>query len=316
MDTRQKNPGQRRDGPAGAATKSTQRRAARSRIKKSADVQVVYTQPKPFNRSRFLLRLITVITVVLALTFGMSIFFKVDKSAITVAGAQKYKPEEIIAASGIQDGENLLTLSEPGISGKIITQLPYVQKVRVGIKLPDTVNIEVQELDVAYAVEANDGTWWLMDAGGKLVDKINSAAAKKYTQILGVRLQGAVLGQQAIADEPEAQTQTDSTEESQTLPTVVTVKGSDRLDAVLSVLHSLEENGVIGQIASIDVTNINSLQMWYGEQFLVSLGDTSRMDYKISCMKAAAGQMEDYESGELDVSFTIRPDEVVYTPLQ
>ena len=316
METRQKNPGQRQRASAGAAAKSAQRRAVQSQKKKSADVQVVYTQPKPFNRSRFLLRLITVITVVLALTFGMSIFFKVDKSAITVAGAQKYKPEEIVAASGIQDGENLLTLSEPGISGKITTQLPYIKQVRVGIKLPDTVNIEVVELDVAYAVEANDGSWWLMDASGKLVDKINSAAAKKYTQIIGVRLQGAALGQQAVAEEPEAQTQTDATEESQTLPTVVTVKGSDRLDAVLSILRSLEENSVIGQIASIDVTNLNSLQMWYGEQFLVTLGDSSQLNYKISCMKAAANQMEDYESGELDVSFTIRPDEVVYTPLQ
>lgn len=320
MDTRQKNPGQRQRSSADVATKSAQRKAAQSRVRKNGDVQVVYTQPKPFNRSRFLLRLITVITVVLALTFGMSIFFKVDKDVITVSGAQKYKPEEIIAASGIQDGENLLTLSEAGISGKITTQLPYVNKVRVGIKLPDTVNIEVEELDVAYAVEGNDGTWWLMDAGGKLVDKINSAVAKKYTQILGVQLQEASLGQQAVAAEPEEETQPDSTdnttEESQSMPTVVTVKGSDRLDAVLSILHNLEENSVIGQIASIDVTNLNSLQMYYGDQFLVNLGDSSQLNYKISCMKAAVNQMEDYESGELDVSFTIRPDEVVYTPLQ
>ena len=315
MDTRQKRSAPRQSASGGAATKSTQRKAARSQTRKSGDVQVVYTQPKPFNRSRFLLRLITVIAGVLALTFGMSIFFKVDKRAITVSGAQKYKPEEIIAASGIQDGENLLTLREAGISGKIITQLPYIKQVRVGIKLPDTVNIEVVELDVAYAVEAEDATWWLMDAGGKLVDKITSTAAKKYTRILGVQLQNPVAGQQAVAAEPEAETQPDTTEESHTEPITLTVKGSQRLDAVISILQCLEDNGIVGQIASIDVTSLNSMQMWYEEQFLVNLGDSAQLNYKIRCMKAAVNQMEDYESGELDVSFTVRPNEVVYTPL-
>ena len=31
-------------------------------------------------------------------------------------------------------------------------------------------------------------------------------------------------------------------------------------------------------------------------------------------MKSAIDEMEDYESGELDISFTIRPDEIIYTP--
>lgn len=311
METRQKKTSQR--PPSGSARRKPRRSAPR----KNGDVQVVYTQPKPFNRSRFLLRLLTVITVVLALTFGMSIFFKVDKSAITVSGMSKYKPEEIIAASGIQDGENLLGLSEPGISGRIITQLPYISKVRIGIKLPDTVNIEVTELSVVYAVASGDGNWWLMDSDGKLVDKITGAAAKSYTRIVGVELiNDSAIGQQAVAREPEIETQPDTTQESTEVPTVAVVRNSDLLAAAISILQHLEQNGVVGLIDSIDVTHLNSLQMQYGDQFRVNLGDTDRLDYKISCMKAAVAKMEDYESGELDVSFTINPKEVIYTPLQ
>ena len=308
METRQK----RENASHHARRKATGR-------KPKADAHVVYTQPKPFNRNRFLLRLVTVIAVVLALTFGLSIFFKVDKDAITVSGAEKYKPEQVVAASGIQDGENLLTLSEPGISGKIITQLPYILRVRVGIKLPDTVNIEVTELDIAYAIEDREGSWWLMAADGKLVDRINSAAAKKYTRVLGVQLADCVIGQQAVAAEQEQSTETttDATEESvAAMPTVAEARGSDRLAAAVTILQQLEANGVIGDVTDVDVTNLNTLQLQYEDRFLVSLGDSARMDYKISCLKAAVEQMEDYESGELDVSFTVRPDQVVYTPQQ
>ena len=218
------------------ATKERKRRTKRApskqRVQKPADAEIVYTQPKPFNRNRFLLRLATVAAVVLALVFGMSIFFKVDDEKITVAGNQKYFVNDIIEAAGIRDGENLLTLNRAKISGKIIAQMPYIKSVRIGIKLPDTVNIEIVEMDVVYAVEAADQTWWLMDSSGKLVEKISASAAKGYTQVLGVRLESPAVGSQAVAEEPVPD-QTDSA--GQTVP--VTVRGSERLNTVVSILQ-------------------------------------------------------------------------------
>ena len=43
-------------------------------------------------------------------------------------------------------------------------------------------------------------------------------------------------------------------------------------------------------------------------------GDTSRLDYKVDCMNDAILQMSDYQSGVLDISFTIWPNQVGYTP--
>ena len=67
---------------------------------------VVYTQPGPFNRNRFLLHLAAIVAVVFALLFGMSLFFKVE--VVTVAGANKYTEWDVCQAAGIQMGENLL----------------------------------------------------------------------------------------------------------------------------------------------------------------------------------------------------------------
>lgn len=298
MDTKEKN-----------RKRTVKRRPAAAGTRKTApSPDVVYTQPKPFSRNRFLLRLLTVVAVVLALTFGMSIFFKVK--TVTVTGAEKYTAWEIREASGIQEGENLLTLSDAMISGKITAKLPYVKKVRVGIKLPDTVNIEIEELDVVYAAEGDDGTWWLMNAQGGIVEQTNASVADEHTKIVGVKLAAPKVGQQAVAAEPVAET----TPEGETVP--VTTYARERLSTVISILQYLEENGVVGAIASVDVTDMGALEIWYGQRYQVTLGDTTQLGHKIKSMKLAIDQMHEYQTGVLDVSFTTWPDEVGYTPFE
>lgn len=279
---------------------------------------VVYTQPEPFNKQRFILRLLTVLAVVLALVFGMSIFFKVGEESnedgeavpkIYVSGTNKYTSADIVEASGVKAGENLLTLRKSEISGRILEQLPYVVQVRVGIKLPDTVNIEIVETDVVYAMEASDGSWWLIRSDGKVVEKTNGADAKQTTVISGVKLDNPKVGEQAVAKEPEVE-QSESEEQQ------VQVRASEQLDAVLQILTNLESNGVIGDVASIDVTRLNNIELWYADRYQVYLGDSARLDYKVSAMKAAVDEMKTTNRGALDVSFTIKEKEVVFTPFE
>lgn len=287
------------------ATKEKTR--GRSGARRQSDV--VYTQPKPFQRGRFLLHLATVVAVVLALIFGMTIFFKVQN--ITVVGSEKYSQWDVAQASGIQTGENLLTVSRAKISGKIKTALPYVKSVRVGITLPDTVNLQIEELDVFYSIQDETGDWWLMAADGKILEKTTEAKSLENTRVQGVLLATPEPGKQAVAAEPVPE---ETLEDGETVP--VTVKGSERLQAAVSLLKSLETNGIIGKAASVNVEDLTGIELWYGQQYQVFIGDTSRLDYKLASMKAAVGQMNDYQSGELDVSFTTWPDEVGFTPFQ
>lgn len=306
-------------------TKQTKRPAPRSRQSRTApwrnpsSADIVYTPPKPFNRNRFLLRLATVVAIVLAILLGMSIFFKVKN--VYVSGINKYSAWDVKEASGIQEGENLITLNRAKIAGSIKTNLPYADDVRVGIKLPDTVNIEITELDVVYAVQASDNTWWLMDASGRIVDRSSASAAKAHTQVLGVRLETPEIGQTATAAQPQqettAPTQTDDDAQQDSvsvLPNIPVITASQQLDDALQILRTLEAKGIIGGIASVDVTDISDLQMWYGQNCQIKLGDHSRLDYKIASMKAAIAQMGQFQSGTLDVSFTTWPNEVWYNP--
>lgn len=258
--------------------------------------EVVYLAPKPFSRNRLILRLATVVAVVLALMMGLSIFFKVEK--IEVSGCSQYTAWQIQQASGIEYGDQLLTFSVPRAAGKIRNALPYVKTVRIGISLPDTVKIEIVETAVTYGFEDQNGNLWLVDSAGKIVEQ--ATAGSRYAKISGVTIDNPVVGGQALAH-PDDGIPTDP--EGNTLP--VTVTAGQKFNAILQIAQGLERYGIIGQIASVDVTDYYGIQLWYGEKFHVLLGDTNELDRKIRYLKAFVDDYTEnrpYEAGVLDLT--------------
>lgn len=286
--------------------KRTPRKSENSRPKTPTPA-VIYTQPLPFNRDRLIVQLITVTAVVLAIVMGLSVFFKVKN--VTVTGADTYSAWAVREASGISEGDKLLTFSKIRAASQIMANLPYVKGVRIGIKLPDTVNIMIEEESVVYAVKSSDGQWWMMDSDGRVVEQANNAKAATATQLLGVTLEAPAVNQKGIATE---MTPSETNELGELIP--VTTTGAQRLTAALQIFKALESNDIVGEAASVDVTSTEDIILWYGTRYQVNLGDTSRLDYKIDCMNDAILQMSDYQSGVLDVSFTIWPNQVGYTP--
>lgn len=305
--TRTRRPAKGRPAP----NKPPQRR--RKPVKKRGQPQqapeVVYTPAPAMSRRKLLLRLLTVVAVVIALLFGMAVFFRVDVEKTTVSGNNKYTAWEILQASGIEDGEGLLSLSRIAACGKIITALPYVKDVRIGISLPDTVRIYVQELPVTYACQSETGTWWLLSSEGKLVEQIDATSASNYTVLRGFVLASAHQGGTAQALETSSGGGTAPEGES----TVITVTNAHRLSVALEILQALESCGSIGQVSNLDVSDTGEITMRYGSRFEILLGDDSRLPYKIRFMTQAIAQMAEYQSGVLDVSFRLR-EEAILTP--
>ena len=275
---------------------------------------VIYTQPAAFNRDKLIVQLISVLSVVIAMMIGLSVFFKVGR--ITVSGAETYQPWTIVENSGISKGDNLLTFSRAKAVSQILANCPYVKDVRIGIKLPDTVNIEIVESDVVYAIKDEQGTWWLMNSDAKVSEMINGSRASNYTQVLGVTLSSPKIGETGVATEIQTE-QTDPTEEvAGTMPTVATIviSGAQRLNTAKEILKALEDNDIVGEAASVNVTDVDNIELWYGSRYQVELGDSNNLTYKIACMYDAILQMSDYETGVLDVSFNTWTDQVAYTP--
>lgn len=325
MDTREKErksrprPAAGRKAPAGRkpvkATAAPQKRAAgaktnpKRRPPKKPETDrvtpdVVYLPAQRFSRSRLILQLLTVTAVVAALLLGVSVFFKVD--TVVVSGSNKYSEWDIKQASGIEAGDHLLTLGRAEAAAKIFAKLPYVESARIGIKLPDTVMIEIVEIEVTYAIKAVEGGWWLVSAGGKIVEKAADGEQESHTKILGVELENPVPCEVAQAHQTAPGT------DAQGNPIPITVTQAQRLTTALNIADYLELNGLIGKAASVDVTNMGDIQLWYGSQYQVKLGDNTQLNYKISLLKSTVETLDAHESGVLDITLTREDNKVVY----
>lgn len=274
--------------------------------------QLTYTEPKPFNRKKFMLQLLIVAAVVIALVFVMSLFFKLGSTeeAVLVAGNDRYTTAQVIEAAGIREGDSILFMNRAKIRARILQQLPYVRSVRVGIKLPNTVNIEVTESQVLYSVEALDGNWWLLNDQGKVLEQTNWVDAKDHTVCKGLRIQIPEAGQQAVAADPEPTLDP----EGNTLPLVLT--GEQTLSTVLQICQLLERFGVLGEAASISIEDPVNIQVWYGERFRIDLGDHQNLEKKLGYAVSAMEELEDHRTGVIDVSFTINANQPVFTAFE
>lgn len=279
---------------------------------------VIYTQPQTFNRNRLMVQLITITAVVAAVVMSLAVFFKVEH--ITVSGAEVYDLYAIEKASGIQKktttepGDNLLTFSRPRAGALIKANLPYVDTVRFGIKLPGTVNIIIEEDDVVYAIKDQNDAWWLINSDGRVVEQGTGSKAANHTQVLGVRIESPVPDTIAMAVETVSTETYPENDPNAGQPVPVVLTNAQRLTAALQILQALEANDIVGAAASVDVSRLEDIILWYGTRYQVNLGDSANLEYKISCMNDVILQMSDYQSGILDISFTIWPDQVGYTP--
>ena len=266
---------------------------------------VIYTAPKPMRRGVFVWKLISMAAVVAAVFLGLSVFFRVD--TIAVAGADKYTPWMIREASGVNTGDALLSISEAKVASRIQMKLPYVDEIKVGIRRPGTVEIQVTELQVTYSIEDEAGGWWLISSSGRAVEPVSIDKALGYTRIDGLTIRTPEAGEQIravpgrMADGDGNPIEMDQTDADQ------------QLAAVIGVMTGLEKNRIIGRITRIDVSSVTDIRLEYPQLLTVRLGDDQQLDYKISYLAAAVKQLEANQSGELDLTFEYTED-AIFTP--
>lgn len=266
-----------------------QRRRKKAKRTRQPEPQVHYVPAKPLDRRRLLVRLVATFAVVVALVMGVSIFFKVR--SIQVTGNSLYSAERIIEASGIETGANLLSFGKDRAAWRIKDNLEYVNAVQIGIKFPDVVIIYVTEDLVTYSVKDEDGQWWLMNADGKILEQVTADKARESTQILGI-----------TACAPQANQPLQVTPQTQQVEGETSVTAQDKLSAVREILRYLEDNGITGEVTTVDVTQLYAIELWYGEQYQVLFGGPTQLNYKVQFMAQVVEKLADYQTGVIDLT--------------
>ena len=128
---------------------------------------------KQLKRKRNIRKAIVAVGFLLVLTIFVSpililTLFRVK--SFTVEGTSTYSNEEIISASGIILGKNLLFADLDEAAENIEKTLPYTDEVQITKKLPDEIIIRYETTEKAYAIGMSNGLYALTDSNLKVLE--------------------------------------------------------------------------------------------------------------------------------------------------
>ena len=234
-------------------------------------------------RSSALGKLIIMLAVVAAIVFGVAIFFKVN--TIEIQGNTVYSADQIIEASQIQQGDNLLTVNKALAVGNIKAALPYVEDVSIARSLPDGIIIQVRESvisfkesQLAFAAATDTNTVWLISPSGKALERIEPAAFNENPHINGLLISTPTEGEAVSSPTPTA------------------------LAAALDVMKELDGTGLLEHIRVIDVEKEYDMSIWYDERYEIKLGGTDELAYKIRYLCSILDQLSEFQAGTIDLT--------------
>ena len=209
---------------------------------------------------------IAILTVALLGVLGISAFLRIIE--IEVVGARRYSKEEIIRASGISIGDNILFINTDNAINKIKATLPYVKEVIIEYDIPDTVHISISEAE-AFATIMDSGGLLVIDAAGRVLDK-TEVAPDNLIDIKGFTPNNSTIGNALRAFAGD----------------------ETRLRYLKEVLEAIETEGIGSEISTIDVSSIANISFRYRGRFTVMLGTTDNIRYKFGTLAVIVEEIE------------------------
>ena len=236
------------------------------------------------RRGRFsgLYKLLSALLILGALVAGCLVFFRVDE--VLISGNQRYTAEEIILASGVEQGENLFALNKNEIAGKILRGLPYVVTVAPRRSLPDTLVIEVTECS-AVAYIRYEGADWLLNSGGKLLERVAAGGGADTVEITGLTVLQPTEGTELAVGQEEKQ----------------------KLSDLLALMGALEEVGLLPQADYIDLSSSIRMELSYEGRLTVYIPYASDYSYDAKALRAAIDYLQPGEESVVDLTFEDGP---------
>ncbi len=247
------------------------------------------------------------ILVAFAILAGCIVFFKVshvevyvrdgDGNTSPIAATDRYTEEEIVEASGVHIGDNLLLLNKNQAVIGILNRLPYVSSVSMHKRLPGTLVLTISESEAMAAIQTGKQSWWLVDVNGKLLQQ--AAGSQSCMVVKGLTLVDPRSGE--IIQVPDGVSSGDGSQG--TVPSQQLQK-----DSLLKVLHPLQDYDLQQHIRSVDLTSESELVLDYEGRIKVKIPLESNFDYKIKYFAKILTEYvdvkwSDKDTGTLDMTY-------------
>lgn len=246
------------------------------------------------------------VAVIVAAVFGLTqVFCKVD--TITVEYTNKaekaerfYANKNIILASGIEKGNNLLFVSASDVGEKLEKNMPYITTAVVKKDFPSTVVIQVTECSKVYAYKTKAG-YCLADENGKFIEMADGKKAKKYTVVTCAGVEVPATGEKISLGKFD--------ENTETYPDT---------EKILNYLALLKKSGM--NITSVDMSDMGNVKMVYDGRIKILVGKMSDEENgvtawkKIQLAKNALEKQDEISKTQTGVLKLYIPKKAYFTP--
>lgn len=191
------------------------------------------------------------------LLLSTTVLFNVEN--IRVTGASNYTPQEIIDASGVEAGDNLVRLSTDKVSSQITSRLVYIEKAHLSRSFPSTliINVEASEPEANFIT---DHGIYLISKGGKILEKIDEPKANLFN---------------FTGTDPKLEL----------LPGDKYASNDEHKDTVVYQMMTLLDTGNYSTVTSVDVTDRADIKCVFDNRITVSLGSVNDLEYKMNFAK-------------------------------
>ncbi len=197
---------------------------------------------------------VSFIVLIMAVVLSLTVFFQI--SEITVSGKSPYTDEQIIAASGISLGENVILCKADEVDGNLAKSLPYIGSASVKRSLSGKVTITVKATAPMWSV-INGEQSIIINSAGKVLELGTPEKALEATIIQGVAVTQAVPGE--------------------------TVVFSDEVpfDFVREIGNAVTSAG-LKKLTTLNLTDTDYIQALYDGRLTIIIGTTDNLAKKLA----------------------------------
>jgi len=211
--------------------------------------------------------------ITLTAILGTSVFLRAKE--IRIDGNKLYSADEIVTASGLSTGDNLLFVNSQKVSANIRDELPFVSAAKITRKLPDIILIELTESPAVGKVMFS-GEMYIIDSEGRVLAGSSGGMIALHgidfddlIEIRGLEIDEAIVGRTLKPD-----------------------FGADtKLMNMQDVLAAMEREDLVDDVSYLDVSNSNNLHFGYLNRFRVVLGERRNLRQKMELLESSVEQI-------------------------
>lgn len=212
-----------------------------------------------------------VIMLVAGVGLSLSMTFLFNVKEIRVSGATQYSVEEIVNASQVYAGDNMVRMKSNEVKSKILSSLIYIEDIEIKKAFPDALELSVIA-SVPYANIEYDGGYIMVSQEGKMLESIQTPQENLLT-VKGISPIDTTLGKQINSDDEQ------------------------KIRIYNRICDEIASQEIV-KLVSIDLTDKYEIKMNYDNRIVVELGDWTDISYKLAYVKGVLDvEVADDEEG-------------------